>query len=143
MIALPDVNVLVAAMWPEHVMHAAAARWLDEHADAGWATCSITELGFIRVSSNRRAVGDAVLPAAAAAALRELRVVGDHRFWEDDVQPSAADSPLIGRIVGHRQTTDAHLVELARRHGGYLASFDRGLEHIAGGDLASAVRVIG
>jgi predicted nucleic acid-binding protein len=35
---LPDVNVLTTIAWPAHVHHAAALKWFDENADAGWAT---------------------------------------------------------------------------------------------------------
>ena len=52
MMVLPDVNVLVAIAWPEHTFHASAVAWFDAHADNGWATCPITELGFLRISAN-------------------------------------------------------------------------------------------
>jgi uncharacterized protein len=47
-----------------------------------------------------------------------------HQFWADDV--AYADIDWRG-VMGHRQITDAYLAGLARRHGGRLASFDRGL----------------
>ena len=56
MVGLFDVNVLVALAWPNHVHHARALDWFREHSPLGWATCSITETGFVRVSSNRAAV---------------------------------------------------------------------------------------
>jgi hypothetical protein len=53
-IPLPDLNVLVALTWPNHVHHAQARTWFLGVNRAGWATCPITEAGLIRVSSNRR-----------------------------------------------------------------------------------------
>lgn len=50
MIGLLDVNVLVALIVPEHEHHAVALRWFTTQATKdGWATCSATELGVIRV----------------------------------------------------------------------------------------------
>jgi uncharacterized protein len=51
-IYLLDVNVLVALTWPTHIHHLAARSWFDATGGAGWATCPVTQLGFVRVSSN-------------------------------------------------------------------------------------------
>ena len=59
MIALPDVNVLIALAWPNHVHHhpARPARsWFAANRSTGWATCPLTEAGFVRISCNRSAV---------------------------------------------------------------------------------------
>lgn len=52
MAALLDVNLLVALAWPNHVHHQAALGWFQRNQAAGWATCPLTESGFVRVSSN-------------------------------------------------------------------------------------------
>jgi predicted nucleic acid-binding protein len=57
--------VLVALPWPNHVHHRAARVWFDREAGAGWASCPITQLGFVRVPSNPRAIPDAYLLALA------------------------------------------------------------------------------
>ena len=126
MVALLDVNLLVALAWPNHVHHAQAHRWFRGRAASGWATCSIVELGFVRVSSNARAIPAAVSPQEAMALLQRITALPGHRFWTDDLQ--LAESPLVARsrIVGHQQVTDAHLIGLAQRHGGRLATFDTG-----------------
>ena len=50
MVALLDVNVLVALLVPTHEHHQAARRWgMTSGAIDGWATCPLTELGVIRV----------------------------------------------------------------------------------------------
>ena len=46
---LLDVNALVALGFAEHEMHAQIATWLQTEGFPGLATCSITELGFVRV----------------------------------------------------------------------------------------------
>lgn len=52
MVALLDVNVLVALFDPAHVHHDAAHAWFGEHCAQGWATCALTENGLVRVLSN-------------------------------------------------------------------------------------------
>ena len=48
-VSLLDVNVLLALAWPTHIHHAAAHRWFAENCAAGWATCPLTQLGFVRL----------------------------------------------------------------------------------------------
>ena len=129
-VCLLDANVLVALAWPNHVHHAPAKQWFSAHHTAGWATCPVTESGFVRVSSNPRATPEAKSPGEALFLLREMVALAGHHFWPDDI--SIAHSELIdaSKIFGHRQLTDAHLLAIALDHGGRLLSFDRGLRDI-------------
>lgn len=142
MMVLPDVNVLVAIAWPEHTFHAAAVAWFDAHADGGWATCPITELGFLRISANATVVEAPVRPNQAAALLAELQRIGDHQFWADDIQLSTSELFPLDRLIGHRQVTDAYLLAICGQHGAMLATFDRGLAVLAHGLPEVAVTVI-
>jgi toxin-antitoxin system PIN domain toxin len=129
--ALLDVNVLVALAWPNHVHHRAATEWfLSEHV-RGWATCPLTQSGFVRVSSNRRVIPDARAPAEAIEVLRRLCGQQGHSFWVDDI--AISDCPEIDptRLSGHSQVTDAHLLALAIRRDGHLVTFDRTIERLA------------
>jgi uncharacterized protein len=142
MIALLDVNLLVAIAWPEHIFHAEAIRWFDRRAEHGWATCGLTESGFLRISANPKVVGDAVRPAESADLLRRLFQFGDHHFWIDDVQPTTSSFVPLERLIGHRQVTDAQLLGLSRRHQGSLASFDRGLNTLARGLADATIEIV-
>lgn len=124
-VVLLDVNVLIALAWPNHVHHRLARSWFEKDSARGWATCSITENGFVRVSSNPRVVDEARTPAEAALMLRRLVQLEGHRFWKDDVSIAKAEASEVERIRGYRQVMDAHLIRLAGRHGGRLATFDR------------------
>jgi toxin-antitoxin system PIN domain toxin len=107
--------------------------WFGANRDQGWATCPLTESGFVRVSSNRRALPHAIGVEAARGVLAALRGVGDHRFLADDVSLTDHDVP---RMSGHRQVSDAHLLALARRRGVRLLTFDAGVRSLAeGGDV--------
>src|SRR3954447_5766660 len=125
--ALLDVNALVALAWDSHVHHTRMRAWFASHDPAGWATCPVSESGFVRVSSNPKVLPSPIGVAAAQAVLAALRTAGVHRFLADDVSLTDSDVP---RIVGYRQVTDAHLLTLARRRGVQLVTFDAGLARL-------------
>lgn len=127
---LLDLNVLGALAWPNHVHHRAALAWFLAHRDARWATCPVTESGFVRVSSNRRAVPEARTPREAVDLLKALVSLPGHLFWQDAVSFADGRNLAVTALVGHRQVTDAHLVALALDHGGRVASFDRGVREL-------------
>jgi uncharacterized protein len=135
----------VALAWPNHVHHEAAAAWFRRARKAGWATCPVTQAGFVRVSSNSRAIPGAVSPRAAFEVLAKITALPGHRFYADDIDLSTSDLVFRERIVGFRQVTDAHLLAVAIRNGGRLATFDRGLLDLVpeGTDLDDAVVLLG
>lgn len=53
-----------------------------------------------------------------------------HTFWPDDIAASDETNEPFARAVGHRQVTDAHLLSLAIRQGGRLATFDGGVRDL-------------
>lgn len=125
---LLDVNALVALAWDSHVHHAAIRAWFAANAAEGWATCPITESGFVRVSSNPKALPSPIGVEAARGVLAALRGADGHRFLVDDVSIGDADVPA---MAGHRQVTDAHLLTLARRQAVHVVTFNRGLRTLA------------
>ena len=128
--ALLDVNALVALAWDSHVHHAAVRAWFSANRDGGWATCAVTESGFVRVSSNPKVLPSFVAVEAARSVLAALREVGDHHFLANDVSLVDADVPV---IAGHRQVTDVQLLTLARRHSIRVVTFDAGIAALAAG----------
>jgi predicted nucleic acid-binding protein len=64
MIYLLDVNALVALGFINHEFHCRLASWVQSHHAPSLASCSITELGFVRV-----------LAQAPATALPLLKLV--------------------------------------------------------------------
>lgn len=140
--ALLDVNVLTAFLWPAHEHHEAAHRWLSARRDARWATCPLTQLGFVRIVSNPAFSRDALAPAHALALLAENLAHPRHEFWADSLQVPAAVQPAEQRLQGYRQLTDAYLLALASRHKGVLASFDGGVRALADDFLAPALEIV-
>lgn len=133
---LLDVNALVALAWDAHVHHEAVSDWFDRRCGP-WATCAVSEAGFVRVSSNPAVLDGAISPETARGVLRDLRAVGTHRFLANDVSPTDPDFPV---VASHRQVTDALLLTVARRAGLVLVTFDTGLGALAGRDGIELLR---
>jgi hypothetical protein len=131
-VGLLDVNALVALAWDSHIHHAATRNWFAANGAEGWATCPLTESGFVRVSSNPIVLPSAIGVEDARRVLALLRAAGSHRFLADDVSMTDDDVP---RLVGHRQVSDAHLLTLARRHGARVVTFDGGTRALGGADV--------
>jgi uncharacterized protein len=132
---LLDVNVLLALAWPNHMHHSEAHDWFQKHRYKGFATCPLTQLGFVRISSNPKFTKDAVPPVTALELLDRLTGLPEHSFWADTLscKEALASDQL---IVGHRQLTDLYLLGLAQSHNGVLATFDRSIS-------AKRVEIIG
>lgn len=81
----------------------------SETQEEGWATCPITQCGFVRISSNLRLSPLTVTPRDALRLLRELTERPDHIFWPDSVAPCMEGLIPMDRVVGHRQITDAYI----------------------------------
>ena len=111
---LLDVNVLLGCGWKSHADHPALLGWLLQGND--WATCPFTECGFMRISMTTayQATFD-----DARKSLATLRTLRGHRFLADDTEAA-----LLPVLSNYKDTTDAHLVTLAQRHGLKLATLD-------------------
>ena len=121
--ALLDVNVLVALLDADHADHRRARAWLEAEIAAGWASCAITQNGFVRVVSQPRYPSP--VPVAAAIERLERATRSEHHaFWPCDV--SLLDALAIDRklLHGPRQVTDAYLLALAVAHSGRFVTFD-------------------
>jgi uncharacterized protein len=125
---LLDVNVLVALAWPNHTCHAQAHKWFAEV--GRFATCPVTQMGFVRVSSNPIATPTGVTVVEALNVLASVLLMPNHEFWPDELRVTALQE-FSPPLVGHRQVTDAYLLKLAQKHGAKVATLDRGLLTLA------------
>ena len=119
-----DTNLLIALLWPPHMQHEPALKWFSRNRAKGWATCPMTQAGFVRIVSNPAFSRDAVSPWEAVSVLRANTEGDDHQFWPDDASLPDAASFFGLRLVGHQQVTDAYLLALAIRREGVLVTFD-------------------
>jgi toxin-antitoxin system PIN domain toxin len=123
---LLDVNVLIALAWPSHLHHGEAHEWFQKHRRQGFATCPLTQLGFLRLSMNPKFTKDAVSASTAMALLNRITGLKEHSFWPDSLgcKEALVSDQL---IVGHQQLTGYYLVGMARSRGAVLATFDRAI----------------
>lgn len=141
MIALLDVNTLIALAWPNHSHHETAHNWFANW-KSGWATTPFTEVGFVRVSSNSTVLPFAARPVDAIEHLGLLRSMPNHEFWPDTVQGVIGTSLTATRLIGHQQVTDAHLVALAIAHDGTVATFDKAMASFVDPEYLAHVTII-
>ena len=121
---LLDVNTLLALAVLEHEFHARVASWVERLGASGapeMATCSITELGFVRVLGQAQQYGSSV--AQARELLLKVKKSDGMRwiFIPDDRDISH----LPKWVRTPKQTTDGHLADLARAAEAILATLDR------------------
>ena len=120
---LLDVNALVALGIFHHGFHDRVNAWISSQEGAHWLTCSITELGFVRVSAQTPDYGFTVQHARTL--LLSLKTNSRLRFM---FIPDGNDiSSLPAWVKNPKQTTDGHLVQLASANGAVLATLDKGI----------------
>lgn len=115
---LLDVNALIALGFIEHGLHPRVAAWVKAQRFPTLATCSITELGFVRVLSQIVPYGFTVVQAQTL--LLKLKKSGAFVFVPDNQEISR----LPAWVKSPRQITDGHLLALARANGAMLATLD-------------------
>lgn len=118
---LLDVNALIALGITHHADHPRVARWVRSLQGETLASCSITEIGFVRISCGGAGlIQDAMV---ARQLLHRLKVAAGITLLPD--ANSAADLPAW--VLRPAQVTDGHLVALAGKHGAKLATLDTGI----------------
>ncbi|WP_396268542.1 TA system VapC family ribonuclease toxin [Ideonella sp.] len=122
--ALLDVNVLIALHDPDHVHHARVVEWMLEQAPHGWATCTLTQLGMLRIMS-QPAYPNALPLAQVMSALARSTAHAVHHFWACNLSVLDPQRVRADRLHGHQQLTDVTLLALAVAHEGKLATLDQ------------------
>jgi toxin-antitoxin system PIN domain toxin len=123
--ALLDVNVLVAAVFADHLMHGPAREFVE--AVPRFHTTPMTQGGFLRFATRpwKNARKDEQPPrlsmAEAQCKLAEFTNASGHIFLPDD-EPFTKLG--LRSMQGHRQWTDAYLLHLARKNGVILVSLE-------------------
>jgi predicted nucleic acid-binding protein len=119
------VNVLVALGFFEHEFHQQVARWLsslDKREDA-LATCSLTEIGFVRVLAQTPEYGLSV--ADAKGLLQRVKATCPVKF--EFIADDHGVSQLPSWVRTPKQVSDGHLAQLAKSKGAAFVSLDRGI----------------
>jgi len=119
-----DINVLLALAHQSHSDHHKAGLWFRSVTPVAteYCTCSITELGFIRVSVQ------AGLQPDIASAQKTLSALKQSSKIPFRILPDALDGSVMPRHVkSPPQLTDGHLLELARTFQASLVTLDKGI----------------
>jgi uncharacterized protein len=125
-IHLPDISVLVALHDSTHHGHAVTDQWFASEGRFGWATCPLTQNGFVRVASQPS------VPNMLATTQQAMKYLCDliqdnrnvHHFWADTV--SLFDTSLfsMNATLGRKQITDIYLLGLCQQNGGTFVTLD-------------------
>jgi len=119
-----DVNVLLALAHQAHAEHQKVSLWFRSIAPGAKAfqTCSITELGFVRVSVQAGLEADI---SAAQQTLAGLKASSTAPF--ELIADAIGVEKLPKYVRTHAQLTDGHLLELANGVGSRLVTLDKGI----------------
>ena len=124
MIFLLDLNTLIALAHQEHPDHQRVALWyhslVQSEKNYGLATCSITEIGFLRVS-----IQAGYQPSIQTAQKTLELLKSSLRLSLHFVSDSLDADQLPSYVSGVKQITDGHLYQLALTHSMELATLDR------------------
>ena len=120
MIYLLDVSSILALLWERHVHHERVTQW---QIAADLSVCPITELGFVRIST-QPALGATIKEAVKL--LRDWRQAKKPQFVACDLEVLGMQQPAAGP-----RTTDFYLASLAEAHGMQLATLDGDIKHKA------------
>jgi len=121
---LLDVSALVPLGFIDHEFHQRVAGWVLALAAKGmpeFATCSITELGFVRVLVQTSHYGLTI--GEARELLLKLKATNGQKFTL--IADTHDISHLPEWVKTPKQITDGHLLQLARANGAVLATLDR------------------
>jgi toxin-antitoxin system PIN domain toxin len=136
---LLDVNALLALAWPNHQFHAAVLARLEQQPLPRWATCALTQLGFVRLSSNPTIVEVRKTPAQAVDLLANLTRDPQHTYLE--TLPALPQTASVFRhLLGYQQVTDAYLLGVAEASSATLLTFDRRV--VASGTKRAHIEVL-
>lgn len=117
---LLDVNVLIAGIIATHPHHARVEAWLE---DKSVLVCPLSELGFLRISTNPRALG---------FTMRDARQLLENFIGVNNAKRIPADlAALESHPKKSEDVTDHYLGDLAARHNLKLATLDSDLSHPA------------
>jgi uncharacterized protein len=133
---LLDINALIALVDPNHVHHSIVAKWFMEKRFDGWATCPITENGFIRILGHINYPDGPKSTEATRELLSALCCQPGHQFWPDSI--SLRDSNQFSALPISKNITDYYLLACAVAGKAQLATMDKRIDPsvMKGGEAA-------
>ncbi len=139
---LLDTNVLIPLLWPLHTEQAKVRTWFTARAAKSFATCSLTQAGFLRITTSPAIIGERFALSDARELLLAFSKQPGHIFWPTMIDFFEAAAPFERRMHGPKQITDAYLLGIAKHHGGKLATLDKAVKSLAGPEFSDLVELI-
>jgi len=130
---LPDVNFWIGLAFDAHPHHKNASAWLAENADGTIGFCRTTQQGFLRIATNRKAMGDDVVSLPQAwRAYDTFHQVPRISFFEEPFNLEThwrkfTDCEEFSANIW----TDAYLAAFACSADLHIVTFDRGFARYA------------
>ena len=126
MVALLDINMLIALFDGAHLHHAKAHDWMTANKVQGWATCPLTENGCVRILSQPAYPGSLPITEIIRRLLAATMNAA-HRWWADDISLCDANRFYHNFIPTPKLLTDLYLLGLAVKNKGRFVTLDQGI----------------
>jgi toxin-antitoxin system PIN domain toxin len=123
---LLDVNALIALGDQNHTDHRRVSEWFLANSRDGWATCPLTENGFVRILGHANYPNGPGSPTVARDLLAEICRLPGHQFWPDEA--TLRETAIFPKLTTSRQVTDLYLLALAVQKAGRLATLDERMD---------------
>jgi len=131
---LLDINFWLAISFDSHVHHQAAIAWMQSAAQESCCFCRVTQLGFLRIATNRKMYPLEALTMNEAWRVYE-ELINDERvaFAEEpkDIE-TAWRNFTQRRSFSTKIWADAYLAAFAKTANLELITFDKGFAQFAG-----------
>lgn len=131
---LPDVNVWLALSFSSHIHHVSANSWFKGLSNELVFFCRMTQQGFLRLSSNPKAVASAAVSLSGAWQLYDA-ILNDPRI-AFTVEHANLETYWRGFVQGNSFSpnvwNDAYLAAFCVAGGYELVTFDKGFARHSG-----------
>lgn len=122
---LLDINVLIALMDSDHAFHQRAHAWWGDR-PRPWASCPITENGFIRIMASAGYSRSQSFSVSEITSRLSIFVSNsDHALWPDALTIRDEKHFQHTFILSSKHLTDLYLLALAVKNDGQLVTFDQ------------------
>lgn len=124
---LLGINVLIALTDPDHTFHQLAHQWWNQD-NRPWASCPITENGFIRIMASTAYSKSSQLSVADVTTLLSVFTANtNHEFWSDHISLRDEKEFQHASILSSKHLTDIYLLAVAAKNNATLVTFDQNI----------------
>ena len=129
MTSLLDVNVLISLLDATHQHHAAAMGWWNQNKEP-WASCPMTQNGYLRIVT-QPGYGNTISVDQAIRKLAQVISTKGHQFLSDSISLLDQQHFVHRHIQGSKQMPDIYLLALAVAHGARFVTLDKRVPLVA------------